>query len=46
MSDEPREKRREEDTGRYVGAFFLIFIGLIFLLNTTGTLSWEVWLFI
>lgn len=45
-SGESKGKRREEDTGRYVGAFFLIFIGLIFLLNTTGTLSWEVWLFI
>jgi hypothetical protein len=30
----------------YVGAIFLIFLGTIFLLNTTGVLSWNVWMYI
>jgi predicted membrane protein len=30
----------------YTGAIFLIFLGTIFLLNTTGVLSWSVWLHI
>lgn len=28
----------------YVGAIFLIFLGTVFLLNTTGILEWNVWL--
>jgi hypothetical protein len=28
----------------YIGAIFLIFLGTMFLLNTTGVLSWSVWL--
>lgn len=42
----PKNKRTEVDTGRYISAFFLIFIGVIFLLNTTNVLDWEVWLLI
>lgn len=30
----------------YVGAIFLIFLGTIFLLNTTGVLNWNVWMYI
>ena len=26
-------------------AIFLIFIGMIFLLNTTGIVGWEIWLY-
>jgi len=40
-----------EDTGKYhsknvVWAIFLIFIGTIFLLNTTSVLSWGIWTYI
>ncbi len=30
----------------YVGAIFLIFIGSIFLLNTSGLLEWNIWFYI
>ena len=30
----------------FSGAIFLIFIGIIFLLNTTGVLDWGIWLYI
>ena len=29
-----------------VGAIFLIFIGIIFLLNTTGFVNWSIWIYI
>lgn len=32
------------DSDRYFGGIFLIFIGLILFLNTTGILMWSVWL--
>jgi len=44
-----------EDTKKYetprkskdiVGAVFLVFIGIIFLLNTTGVLDWGVWIYL
>lgn len=30
----------------YTWALFLIFLGIVFLLNTTGVLSWDIWLYI
>ena len=39
-----KEVKRNSDADKYSGAVFLIIIGTIFLLNTTGALSWSVWL--
>lgn len=41
-----QEDLKQKDQGRYAGAFFLIFIGIIFLLNTTGAVDWDIWLFL
>lgn len=30
----------------FTGAIFLIFVGIIFLLNTTNVVSWSIWLYI
>jgi hypothetical protein len=32
-----------KDSGSIVWAMFLLFAGVIFLLNTTGLLSWNIW---
>lgn len=39
-----KDERSKNDADKYSGAVFLIIIGTIFLLNTTGALSWSVWL--
>jgi len=36
----PVEKRHKPD---YTGAIILIFIGLVFLLNNFGIVTWEIW---
>ena len=38
--------RHKVDPDRYSGAFFLIIVGTMLLMNTTGMLSWSVWLFL
>ncbi|HRO65431.1 MAG TPA: LiaF-related protein [Candidatus Dojkabacteria bacterium] len=43
-SHKEKEVKFKGDADKYSGAVFLIIIGTIFLLNTTGALSWSVWL--
>jgi hypothetical protein len=43
-SHKEKNDRSKMDADKYSGAVFLIIIGSIFLLNTTGALSWSVWL--
>ena len=43
-SHKVKEDKFKGDADKYSGAVFLIIIGTIFLLNTTGALSWSVWL--
>jgi hypothetical protein len=43
-SHKVKEDKFKGDADKYSGAVFLIIIGIIFLLNTTGALSWSVWL--
>ncbi|PJA40525.1 hypothetical protein CO179_02020 [candidate division WWE3 bacterium CG_4_9_14_3_um_filter_39_7] len=38
--------KKKLDPGRFVRSFFLIFVGIIFLLNTTGVVDWTVWTYI
>jgi hypothetical protein len=43
-SRKENNEKTKIDADKYSGAVFLIIIGSIFLLNTTGALSWSVWL--
>lgn len=43
-SHKVNKEKFKGDSDKYSGAVFLIIIGTIFLLNTTGALSWSVWL--
>ncbi len=36
-------EKKDRGGSDYVFAFFLIFLGLVFLLNTTGLITWEIW---
>lgn len=43
-NDNDRRKwKREKSSPNVVGALFLIFLGLIFLLNNGGIIPWSVW---
>jgi hypothetical protein len=38
--------RKKESTSHLSGGFFLIMLGIIFLLNNLGLLPWDVWNFL
>lgn len=42
-TDKNKQYRFENTSGRIFSALFLISLGIVFLLNTTGVVSWSVW---